>query len=145
MAQKVTTITKYFPCARAPYTDATSGDGQHRLWSEYNITNIFNFLFDIDGAQCALLSYNKKKISINGYIFESSTDFTQNYYWIIVDTTANELIYDTDQTAVLYSGSTESDKPSASSGQAVYGGKIQTIKFDQFSIADVNLNQTSRS
>lgn len=125
MADKIT-VNNYFPCAKAPFED-----GSHRLWTETNITNIFKSIFDVDTTQKPIISYDGKYLIIGGYIFEAvgGTWAEGNYY---VEMDGNELKYDAENTAVLYSTTTGLTNP--------VGGKAQKAKIQSSSIADIDLN-----
>ena len=105
-------VTGYFPCARADF-----GDGSHRLWSEKNITNIFNALFDIN-PNTPVVSYDGKYLLLHGYIFEGTFTEGSSYYISITD---DELDCPSGTDNVLW------DSPSGT----MIGGTAQKVKFIQ--------------
>lgn len=72
-------VTGYFPCAKADF-----GTGSHRLWSEKNITNIFNALLDI-AEDTPVVSYDGKYLILHGYIFEGNFSEGSSYFVSITD------------------------------------------------------------
>ena len=131
MANKVE-IKNVFPCAKAPWDNGT-----HTLWTEYNITNIFNFLFDV--GDVPILSADGSQMAIHGYIFSSEGTFTEgNPYYIIVDSNGELVCAADSDNAILYD-----EEPAVPTTWKVYGGVAQKIKFTQPSLGDLNFRSGS--
>lgn len=93
------TLNSYFPCATASF-----GSGEHRLWTEQNINNIFNFILDVqtDSHYCIISADNKKMI-FDGYLFQSNNAFIENHeYYIIMNKNNKELYYNSNDDTVLW-------------------------------------------
>ena len=123
-------VTNFFPCAKA---DFAKSNGSHRLWTEYNITNIFNSLFDVD-PNIPIISRNNNYLFLHGYLFEGS--FTEgDSYYIDYNETSEELecVATENGETVLYDTDVGLSHP--------IGGVAQKIKFEQSSIGDIDLNQ----
>lgn len=125
------TVEKYFPSAKAPWEN-----GKHRLWSEENITNIFKAILDVDTATTPVISADDKYLIIDGYLFEG-TWTAGNSYYIVKNTTTNEIHYNADPNAesILYDTAQTVTAP-----YICEGGTAQKIKILQSSLGDIDLN-----
>ena len=132
------TLSSYFPCATAPF-----GHGEHRLWTEQNIKNIFDFILDIKvNAHYCIISADNKKMMFDGYLFQSNTDFANEHeYYIIMNKNNNELYYSSNDDTVLWDSeiSLNDFNLEADEYEVVHATSTK-IKFVQTSIDKIDLN-----
>lgn len=123
-------VTKFFPSAKAKWDD-----GQHRLWSEENITNIFKAICDVDLTQTPVISNDGHWLLVAGYLFYNDSEWQSGSYFVDIDATTNEIKFDdtVEGGAILYDSASNLNNPK--------GGTAQKIKFKQDSIDDIDLNK----
>lgn len=128
----------YFPCANAPF-----GNGEHRLWNEVNIREIFEFILDINtDANYCIISKDNRRMIFNGYLFKTDSTFDSGItYYIIMNRSTHELYCSQNEKVLWTDGANLLTELNLSPDvYEVISATPTKIKFVQTSIDRIDLN-----